>query len=146
MARKRVVTRTIEECMVECKVVYTIGDDDVVERETFSLGGQVDEKKALTLAQNLYNRPASKGVDENGKEIDIPERTIAKVIRFYKEQQIYGMLETDFIQLAHKMDAERKFITDDGEVIQADDGENDATSEPAKEEPAEPAKEKPNKK
>ena len=143
MARKRVVTRTIEDCVVDCKVMYTLGDKDYIEKETFSLGGQVDPKKALTLAQTLYNRPASEEVNENGEKVEIPAMTVVSVLKFYKEQQIYGMLETEFIAKAHKMDAERKFITDDGEVVQADEGEDDEAKEDTKEEAKE---EKPNKK
>ena len=131
MARVRVVTRTIENVVAECKVMITVGDNDAIEIENLNLGGQVEPKNALKVAQKLYNREDYK---------------VVTVKSIHKEQQIYGMLETDFIKLAKKMNDERKFIMDDGTEVSADETENDDTNEPENVEPAEPAKEKPNKK
>ena len=107
MARTRVVTRTIEDTVVECKVLRTVKDNDYIVSEEYHLGAMVDPKKYLTLAQ------------KQAPETD----TVVKVLNVRKESQIYGMLETDFIKLAKKMDDERKFIMDDGTEVSADDAE-----------------------
>lgn len=107
MARTRVVTRTIEDTVVECKVLRTIKNEDYIITEEYHLGAMVDPKKYITLAQ------------KQAKDSD----TVVKVINVRKESQIYGMLETDFIKLAKKMNEERKFIMDDGTEVSADDAE-----------------------
>ena len=124
MARVRVVTRTIENVVAECKVMVTVGDDDFIEIEELSLGGQIDEKNALKVAQKLYNRE---------------DYNVVKVISTHKEQQIYGMLETDFIKLAKKMDDERHFLGEETE-------DEIVTDEDEIVEPEEPAEEKKGKK
>lgn len=117
MARERVVTRTIEDCIVDVTAMETIdGHKELVER-TFHLGGQVSEDKALKIAQKMYN-------DEYLK--------IVEVNKFYKEMTIYGMKETDFIRLAKPMNDERKFIMDDGTEVSADDAETDEPVEDEK--------------
>ena len=118
MARVRVVTRTIENVVAECKVMVTVGDNDFIETEELSLGGQIDEKNALKVAQKLYNRE---------------DYNVVKVLSTHKEQQIYGMLETDFIKLAKKMDDERHFLGEETEdEIVTDDDEIVEPEEPAK--------------
>ena len=107
MARTRVVTRTIEDTVVECKVLRTVKDKDYIVSEEYHLGAMVDPKKYITLAQ------------KQAPETD----TVVKVLNVRKESQIYGMLETDFIKLAKKMNDERKFIMDDGTEVSADDAE-----------------------
>ena len=118
MARVRVVTRTIENVVAECKVMVTYGNDDAIIIENLNLGGQIDTKNALKVAQKLYNTDTY---------------NVVKVISTHKEQQIYGMLETDFIKLAKKMDDERHFIGEDTEdEIVTDEDEIDEPEEPAK--------------
>ena len=55
---------------------------------------------------------------------------VVKVISTHKETQIYGMLETDFIKLAKKMDDERKFISDDGTEVSLDEEDEIVSEEP----------------
>lgn len=118
MARVRVVTRTIENVVAECKVMVTVGDNDYIETEELSLGGQIDEKNALKVAQKLYNRE---------------DYNVVKVLSTHKEQQIYGMLETDFIKLAKKMDDERHFLGEETEdEIVTEEDEIVEPEEPAK--------------
>ena len=100
MARVRVVTRTIENVVAECKVLKTVGKDDFIEIEELNLGGQIDPDKALKVAQKLYNTE---------------DYTVVKVLSIRKESQIYGMLETDFIKLAKPMDDERHFLGEEVE-------------------------------
>lgn len=118
MARVRVVTRTIENVVAECKVMVTVGDNDVIEIMNLDLGGQIDAKNALKVAQKIYNSE---------------DFNVVKVLSTHKEQQIYGMLETDFIKLARKMDDERHFIdgNSDDEIV-TDDDEIEVPEEPAK--------------
>ena len=118
MARVRVVTRTIENVVAECKVMVTVGDNDVIEIMDLDLGGQIEPKNALKVAQKIYNSE---------------DFNVVKVLSTRKEQQIYGMLETDFIKLARKMDDERHFIdgNSDDEIV-TDDDEIEVPKEPAK--------------
>lgn len=125
MARVRVVTRTIENVVAECKVMVTVGDNDVIETMDLDLGGQIEPKNALKVAQKIYNSE---------------DFNVVKVLSTRKEQQIYGMLETDFIKLARKMNDERHFIdgNSDDEIV-ADD-EIQGTEEPENQVPEEPEK------
>lgn len=125
MARVRVVTRTIENVVAECKVMKTVGTDDFIITENLNLGGQIEPKNYLKVAQKLYNTDTY---------------NVVKVLSAHKEQQIYGMLETDFIKKAKKMNEERKFILDDGTEISADGDENDDTAEETTDEPKEEKK------
>ena len=106
MARERVVTRTIEDCVVEVKALKSIGKDDAIVVDTLHLGGQIPEEKALKVAQKMYNTE---------------DYTVVKVLKYYKELTIYGMKEVDFIKLAKPMDDERHFI--DGTEVEEDDEE-----------------------
>lgn len=119
MARVRVVTRTIEDVVAECKVLKTVGKEDYILTEELHLGGQIDPKNALKVAQKMYNTE---------------DYNVVKVISTHKETQIYGMLETDFIKLAKKMDDERKFISDDGTEVSLDE-EDEVVSEEPEEKP-----------
>ena len=85
MARQRVVTRSIEDCIVEVTAMVTIDGKKTLAEETLHLGGQVSEEKALTVAQKMHNTDTFKVVEVN---------------KFYKKMTIYGMKETDFIKLA----------------------------------------------
>ena len=115
MARVRVVTRTIEDVVAECKVLKTVDNEDYILTEELHLGGQIDPKNALKVAQKMYNTE---------------DYNVVKVISTHKETQIYGMLETDFIKLAKKMDDERKFISDDGTEVSLDEEDEIVSEEP----------------
>lgn len=117
MARVRVVTRTIEDVVAECKVLKTVGNEDFILNEELHLGGQIDPKNALKVAQKMYNTE---------------DYNVVKVISTHKETQIYGMLETDFIKLAKKMDDERKFVSDDGTEVSLDEEDEVVSEEPEK--------------
>lgn len=118
MARVRVVTRTIENVVAECKVMVTVGDNDVIEIMNLDLGGQIEPKNALKVAQKIYNSD---------------DFNVVKVLSTHKEQQIYGMLETDFIKLARKMNDERHFLDDETtDEIVTDEDEIDVPEEPEK--------------
>ena len=122
MARVRVVTRTIEDCVVDVTAMVIIDGKKSLAEKTLHLGGQVAEDKALSVAQKRYNKDDFK---------------VVSIDKFYKETTIYGILESDFINLASPMDAERKFITKSGEVVSAGDSENDEPKEESTYEPKE---------
>ena len=108
MARQRVVTRSIEDCIVEVTAMVTIDGKKTLAEETLHLGGQVPEEKALTVAQKMHNTDTFKVVEVN---------------KFYKKMTIYGMKETDFIRLAQPMDDDRHFLN--GEEVEIEDGETE---------------------
>lgn len=108
MARQRVVTRSIEDCIVEVTAMVTIDGKKTLAEETLHLGGQVSEEKALTVAQKMHNTDTFKVVEVN---------------KFYKKMTIYGMKETDFIKLAQPMDDDRHFLN--GEEVETEDGETE---------------------
>ena len=112
MARMRVVTRSIEDCIVEVTAMsITDGQKNLVE-ETLHLGGQISEDKALSVAQKMYNTDTFK---------------VVMVNKFYKKLTIYGMKETDFIKLAQPMDDDRHFLN--GEEVETEDGETEETED-----------------
>ena len=131
MARVRVVTRSIEDCIVEVTAMATIDGKKTLVEKALHLGGQVAREKSLGVAQKMYNSDEFKVVEVN---------------HFRREMTIYGMLETDFIRLARPMDNERKFITADGTEVSLDDADTEDAKEEETAEPTEPTKEKPNKK
>lgn len=97
MARTRVVTRTIEVTEVQAMVVNT--DTKEVTTCTYEVGKT--DRDLLKTVKELYETETDKIVTITGTSI---------------RQDIYGMLETDFIRLARKMDSDRHFVGDDTEI------------------------------
>ena len=114
MARVRVVTRSIEDCIVDVTAMATIDGKKTLVEKTLHLGGQVAREKSLGVAQKMYNTDEFKVVEVN---------------HFRRQMTIYGMLETDFIKLARPMNDERKFITEDGTEVSLDEADTDEPKE-----------------
>lgn len=118
MARVRVVTRTIENVVVTVSMSTLVDGKEVNEIKDLNLGNvAVTRENVLKITRKMF---------EKG------DVTINRVWDMKKVQQIYGMLETDFIRLASPMNEERKFITADGTEISADDTETDEPIEDEK--------------
>ena len=93
MARKRMVTRSINEVKV-IAMCCDITTASVVSRE-FTLGGNVSEGEELKTAQKLYETDTLK---------------IVSITMIERRDVIYGMLETEFLKYAQVMTDDRKFI------------------------------------
>lgn len=93
MARKRMVTRTIRETTVTAMVCNVL--EGKVEMMTLSLGGNVEEGTELKIAQKMY---------------DTAEEKVVSIQNVKVTEYIYGMLESDFLKYASKMDGDRKFL------------------------------------
>lgn len=118
MARVRVVTRTIENVVVTVSMSTLVDGKEVNEIKDLNLGNvAVTRENVLKITRKMF---------EKG------DVTINRVWDMKKVQQIYGMLETDFIRLASPMNDERKFITADGTEISADETETDEPTEDEK--------------
>ena len=99
MARRRVVTRTVVGTEYTCMTVDTV--TATVGTKLFTLTGQTyTQDKALKLLQKQYDTDTEKVVSiVSEKNVDC----------------IYGMLESDFIRLASRMDEDRHFLEDEEE-------------------------------
>lgn len=99
MARERMVTRTITatEYTVLCLDVTKCN----VSRETLTLTGEaLSTEKALKALKKKY---------------ETVELKLVTIEATNSVEEIYGMLETDFIKYATKMTADRHFIETEGE-------------------------------
>lgn len=93
MARKRMVTRSINEVKVVA-MCCDITSASVVTKE-LSLGGNVPDGEELKIAQKMYDKDSLK---------------VVSIVSVHREEVIYGMLETDFLKYARVMTDDRKFI------------------------------------
>lgn len=99
MARTRVVTRTINVTTITALCMDITTATPLV--QTLELTGETyDKEKALKVAQKTYDNDTIK---------------VVAVQSLVTREEIYGMLETDFIRLATKMDEDRKFIDEEDE-------------------------------
>lgn len=93
MARTRVVTRTINEYKYEVLTLNTVTCEP--QKVIMSLtGDELSLDKALKELKKIY---------------ETDDVSLVKATFVEKCEQIYGMLETDFLKLATKMDADRHF-------------------------------------
>lgn len=88
MARQRMVTRTVEVTKVTFMTLNVLTAK--VENVTKELTGKVDKESALKFAQKKFQSETVK---------------YAAVVSLETEEQLYGMLETEFIKHAKKMDS-----------------------------------------
>ena len=93
MARKRMVTRSINEVKVTA-MCCDITTASIVSR-VFTLGGNVAEGDELKTAQKLYDTETLK---------------VVSLTCIERREVIYGMLETEFLKYAKVMTDDRKFI------------------------------------
>lgn len=93
MARARVITRTVNETLVEA-MVCNITEGSVINKK-LSLGGNVAQGTELKLAQKKYDSDTMK---------------VVAIVNSEVREMIYGMTEDEFLQHARLMDADRKFI------------------------------------
>lgn len=96
MARERMVTRTINvtECEVMC-VDVTTAETTI---NTFELTGEsYTSDKALKELKKHYETETLKLVVVQGMNT---------------REEIYGLLEVDFLKVAHRLDDNRKIITE----------------------------------
>ena len=96
MARTRVVTRTINAEEVTVKVVNPT--TETFEEIKVTVSGEVNEK---SVKKAIATECSARGV------------VAIKVIGTKRIEQVFGMLETDFIKLARPMNELRQFIEDD---------------------------------
>ena len=106
MARTRVVTRTIVGTEYTVMTVNTVAGAVGTAKYTLT-GEKYTDEKALKKLQKLYDTETEKVVSITNKEsVDC----------------IYGMLESDFVKYAKRMDDERHFV-DEEEDLDADEEE-----------------------
>ena len=96
MARTRVVTRTINAMEVTVKTVNPTTES--FEDIKVTVSGELNEK---AVKKAIANECATRGL------------VAIKVTDTKKIEQVFGMLETDFIKLARPMNELRQFIGDD---------------------------------
>ena len=112
MARTRVITRTIIGTEYSVMTVNTVAGAVGTAKYTLT-GEKFSDEKALKKLQKLYDTDTEKVVSIIGKQsVDC----------------IFGMLETDFIKYAKRMDDERHFV-DEEEELDADEEEELDTDE-----------------
>lgn len=106
MARTRVITRTVIDTVYEVMTLNTCTCD--VEVKFYTLGAIkfANEDKALSALKKQYDTEDVKLVKINGTS---------------QREQIYGILETDFMAMARLMDSDRHFIGDDTEIETEED-------------------------
>ena len=99
MARTRVVTRTIVGTEYTVMTVNTVAGAVGTAKYTLT-GEKFSDEKALKKLQKLYDTDTEKLVSITGKEsVDC----------------IYGMLESDFVKYATRMDDDRHFVNEEGD-------------------------------
>ena len=96
MARTRVVTRTINAQEVIVKVVNPI--TETFEEIKVTVSGEVNEK---AINKAIAAECSARGV------------VAIKVVGTKRIEQVFGMLETDFIKFARPMNELRQFVEDD---------------------------------
>lgn len=90
MARKRVVSRTIEEVTVNAMCCDII-NECVINKE-FTLGGGVAVGDELKIAQKRYNTPSLQ---------------VVSILSVKRQDVLYEMDEIDFIQNARRVEGGR---------------------------------------
>ena len=106
MARTRVVTRTIVGTEYTVMTVNTVAGAVGTTKYTLT-GEKYTDDKALKKLQKMYDTDTEKVVSITGKEsVDC----------------IYGMLESDFVKYAKRMNDERHFV-DEEENLELDEEE-----------------------
>ena len=99
MGRIRMVTRTINVTDVTA-LCMDIASQQAVSK-TFSLtGASYTQEKALKEVQKLYQTE---------------ELAIVAIQSLSQHEEIYGMLETDFLKVAKRMTEDRKFTQEEDE-------------------------------
>lgn len=94
MSRTRMVTRSINVTDVTA-LCMDIKEQQALSK-TFSLtGASFTQEKALKEVQKLYQTE---------------ELAIVAIQKMEQHEEIYGLLETDFLKVAKKMTDDRKFI------------------------------------
>lgn len=110
MARTRVITRTIIGTEYSVMTVNTVAGAVGTTKYTLT-GEKYTDEKALKKLQKLYDTDTEKVVSITGKDsVDC----------------IYGMLESDFVKYAKRMNDERHFVD---EEVDLDTDEEDDTDE-----------------
>lgn len=99
MARERMVTRTITSYEVECLCMDITKAEAIV--KTFPLTGDIkieDTNKVLKALKKVH------------ESAENPVKVVA-VQNITTHEELYGMLEIDFLQIAKRLDPEtRKFV------------------------------------
>lgn len=101
MARTRVVTRTIVDTVYEVMVLNTKTCEVTTKNLTLGAIKYPNDEKALNALKKAFDTDTEK---------------IATISDTFEREQIFGMLETDFMRYARPMDSERHFIGDDTEL------------------------------
>lgn len=99
MARTRVVTRTINVTTIEA-LCMDIKTCEPVVKDLELTGETYDNDKALKLARKLYDTETLK---------------VVAIQSITTHEELYGMLETDFLKYATRMDDKRKFVEEEDE-------------------------------
>lgn len=119
MARTRMVTRTITATEVTALTIEV--STQKVSTSVFTLTGySYTDDTALKYIKKNYETNNFK---------------IVSIISLTEHEEIYGLLERDFLRYAHKLDGERHFINEDVEIE-----DEEPTEEPTTEEPTEAKK------
>lgn len=97
MARVRMVTRTINVTVAKAMCLNVVTAE--VSINSFELtGASFDNDTALKMCKKMYET-------EELKVVAIQELT--------EREEIYGMLETEFLKVAKKLDSDRHFVEDE---------------------------------
>lgn len=100
MARTRMVTRTITVTTVTALTVDVL--TQTVANTEFELSGYTyTEETALKTLKKTAETDTLK---------------IVSIVSLAEHEEIYGLLETEFLKVAHKLDNERKFIDDEDDA------------------------------